>query len=245
MLSAVVLALAMWAPAWAASHSNLEEGLPARVEDAYAVPYGDRQVQGLLRYDEARDHKALVTLEPRVEYGLAPGAQVRLASPLILGTGDKTGSGDVILDGLYNFNMESRVVPAMALSTRLDLPTGRSSRSTMTTVMFIATKTPWKDSANRFHLNLAWENNPDPGPLGRKNGYLGLIGYSRPVGASSVFVADFFRERQVRDRFTANVVEIGFRYMITPLFVISTGGGADIVDRESVIRGLVGFEYSF
>jgi hypothetical protein len=102
-------------PAQAADHVNLEEEIPVQVEDAYPIPCRGREFQGLLRY-ERTDDKDRFRFEPRLELGIAPNWQARLSAPFLLGSADKTGSGDVRLEAFYNFNMESLRLPAFALA---------------------------------------------------------------------------------------------------------------------------------
>lgn len=89
-----------------ADHLNLEEGLPTRVEDAYPLPFRDREVQASFRYDRRRENKDLFALSPRIEVGALPNLQAAIAVPFLFGSAATAGSGDVDLDVLYNFNTE-------------------------------------------------------------------------------------------------------------------------------------------
>jgi hypothetical protein len=151
------------APVQAADHLNLEEGLPVQeeglpvqVEDAYPIPYRGREFQGLFRYERTGDHKDRFVLDPRLELGFAPNWEAKLSVPFLLGSADKTGSGDIGLEALYNLNAESLRLPAFTLSARADFPTGRDSAGVDTTLKFITTKTLGNSSLlQRLHLNLS------------------------------------------------------------------------------------------
>jgi hypothetical protein len=230
--------------AGAADHYNLEEGLPVQVVDAYPIAYGGREVLGRVQYDQTPAGKDLVILEPRLEYGFAPNAQAELSVPFRVGTGNKAGSGDIVLGALYNFNTESLSVPAFSLAARADFPSGRDSRGIDTTLKFIATKTLGTRSMQRLHLNLAWTHNAAPEAGERQDGYLAILGFSRPLTADTLAVVDFVREHEVRGKETSNFLELGLRRQLTPLAVITFGGGADVSEEASVFRGVIGFQYS-
>ncbi len=241
-----LLGLLAWAaPAPASDHANLEEGLPTRLTDAYPIPYRGRELQGLFRYEQTKDGHNLFRLEPRLEYGLAPNAQATLSVPLLLGGADKSGSGDIALEALYNLNQESLHVPAFALAARAEFPTGRASRGYDTTLTAVASKLVGRSVYQQLSVNLAWLHKTDPDPTERGDGYLLVFGYARALGADNLFIIDYVRERRVSERTTSNIVEVGLRTQLSPLTTLSGGGGADIVDRRSVIRGVIAVQRSF
>jgi hypothetical protein len=146
--------------AHAADHTNLEEGLPTEVEDAYPIAYKGRELQVQARYERTAAGKNRLVLDPRLEYGFARNWQARINVPFRLGSADKTGSGDIGLEAFYNFNTESLSTPVFAVSARADLPTGKDSRGVDTQFKFIATKTLGAGSRlQRLHLNLIYRHN--------------------------------------------------------------------------------------
>ncbi len=56
---------------FAADHTNLEENIPTQVEDAYPLPYLNREVQAFGRYEQDREGRDLFRWEPRMEIGFA------------------------------------------------------------------------------------------------------------------------------------------------------------------------------
>jgi hypothetical protein len=111
--------------AQAADHLNLEAGLPTQIEDAYPIAYRGREIQSAFRYDRTRGHENRLLLEPRLEYGLAPNTEVGVSAPFYVGNADRTGSGDVHVEALYNFNTEGLVLPAFALQVAGEIPDGQ------------------------------------------------------------------------------------------------------------------------
>lgn len=56
----------------AADHTNLEEGLPVEVEDAYPTAFMNRELQGFVRYERADEAKTSLPFSPALNTG-SPG----------------------------------------------------------------------------------------------------------------------------------------------------------------------------
>ncbi|KXK00578.1 MAG: hypothetical protein UZ03_NOB001002743 [Nitrospira sp. OLB3] len=162
------------------------------------------------------------------------------------GNGDRTGSRNLIAEAMYNFNQESQLRPAIALSGRLDVPTGLSSTGLDTHARFLATKTiPYTSLFQRVHVNVSWVRNSDPMSDERQNRYIAIVGYSARVARATVFVADYVREQQRRKGYDSNIVELGIRQIINPLTVLALGVGAGIAEDSPEMRVTIGLQYSF
>ena len=228
----------------AADHLNIDEGLPAEVEDAYPIALRGREFQTALRYERTDDHEDRFVIDPRLEVGFAPNWEGKLSVPVYAGSADRTDSGNVGLETLYNFNTEGLVLPAFALSARADLPTGQEAAGIDTTLKFIATRTLFKSLPDRVHLNVAWKHNAGARSEQRRDLYRIIIGYSRPLDADTVLVADFVREQEMERKHEANIFEVGLRRQITPLTVIAAGVGAGVGDESPDFRALLGLQRS-
>lgn len=238
--------LGLMPQAHAADHTNLEEGLPTEIEDAYPTAYGNRELQLQGRYERTEDGKNRFVLDPRLEYGFARNWQAKIAVPFRLGNADQTGSGDVGVELFYNFNTESLKVPAIAVSARADLPTGKDSRGVDTTYKFIATKTLGAGAKlQRLHLNLIYRNNAKAQASERSNRYGAVLGYSQRLNADTVGVLDFVREQEREKGKTSNVLELGLRRQMTPLRVLALGIGAGIGDDSPRFRLTAALQQSF
>jgi hypothetical protein len=245
--SPALLALVIGLPfaASAADHINLEEGLPTRVEDAYPTAFRNREVQGIFSYDRTREDQNRVTLEPRLEFGIAPNTELRLGAPFFVGNADRTGSGDLDISALYNFNIEGLVLPAFAVEGEAEIPTGKDSRGFDTTLKFIATKSISKTGLDRIHVNIGWTHNAGRERDERDHRYLAILGYSRRLTADTVFVTDFIREQERIRGENSNIIEFGIRWQLTPRAVISFGAGAGLGEESPQERATVGFQRSF
>lgn len=248
-LSLIISAPGIAFTAHAADHTNLDEGLPVTIEDAFPIPYRQHEVQALGQYDRVRDDPKgndLFTLEPRFEAGLFRNFQASLGVPYRLGNASERDSGDVNIEGLYNFNAETLDLPAFALKAGVGVPFGRDSQGAQTILKGILTKTlgaTW--NSHRVHLNAAWLHKFDRRKEEeRSDGYLIGIGYSQPVASDTVVVADLAREHQIDEDREANLVEAGVRWQLTPLTVVSAGVGAGFLDESPRFRALIGIQHS-
>lgn len=230
----------------AGDHTNLEEGLPTQIEDAYPTAFGNRELQFQGRYERTSNGKNQYVLDPRIELGFARNWQAKIALPFRLGSGDHTGSGDVGLEAFYNFNNESLRLPAFALSARADLPTGRDSHGIDTQFKFIATKSLGASRRlQRLHLNLIYLNNAKPTATERSNRYSGVFGYSQRLNADTVGIVDYVVEQDRDKGTTSDIVEVGLRRQITPLTAFSLGLGAGVTKVSPDFRVTAGVQKSF
>jgi copper chaperone CopZ len=239
------LCAAMVASTFAADHQNLEEGLPVEVEDAYPIAFRGREFQSSFRYERTDGGKDRFVIDPRIEFGFAPNWQGKIAVPVYLGSADRTDSGNIGLEAFYNFNTESLSLPAFALSLRGDLPTGKDSAGVDTTLKGIVTKSITRGGLDRIHLNVAWKHNAGARSGQRDDLYRAILGYSRPLDADTIVIADFVREQEIEEGHEANVFEIGIRRQLTPLMLIAVGLGAGVGDESPPFRATLGLQKSF
>ncbi len=220
--------------------------MPAEVEDAYASDYLVPELHSIVRYERARHGGDSWVLIPRFGYGFARNWHARIAAPFLMGSTDKTGSGDTELEIFHNFLSESLHAPALAWIASADLPTGRNSNGVDTRVKLIATKGLGNDYLlHRLHLNLSWLHNAGRVVNERKDRYSAILGYSHLLPNDTVLVADVVREQELENGKTDNVVEAGIRRMLTTGSVLSLGFGAGIGHDSPAFRVTMGFQYSF
>lgn len=233
-------------PSFAADHTNLEEGLPTEVEDAYPIPYGGLELQTLLRYDRFDGNEGSFRIEPRLEYGFAPNWQTRLTLPLNLGSAEDDDFGDIGVEVFYNFNAESLSLPAFAVSLSADFPTGNDSQGVDPTLKFIATKTLGAGTGfDRLHLNLAYSLNDRPLDGERDDSWQAILGYSRRLSPETIFVADVVAEQEKDEGEEMYLLEAGIRHQVNPLTVLSIGGGAGLAEDSPDFRIVFGWQQSF
>jgi hypothetical protein len=198
-------------PSYAADHYNLEEGLPVQVEDALPTAYRNREVQGLIRWDHTKEGEERLRLEPRFEIGLWRNLEAEVAVPFNYGSAvDDKGIGDVEVSALYNFNQETLLYPALAISGAAIFPTSDEGEGVDTRAKFIATKSICRSALfHRLHLNVVWNHNTDALPDERDDYYSAIIGYDRAITADAFLILDLVREQQKEKDQTYNLLEAG------------------------------------
>ena len=252
--------LALPLSARAADHTNLDENLPVRLEDAYAIPYDSIEAQGYFSYARNRLGRAgrgtrgsdAFTFSPQVEVGAYRNFQFSLAAPYRLGNASETKQGDVVGQGLYNFNSEGVTVPALSLGLGVDQPYGYQSGGTESSVKFVATKSIGSFGTDyvprRLDLNAIWYHNYDPLTLAdtreRRDRYLVGLAYSQPVSNDAVLVGDVYREQLRERRQAQDIAQVGVRYQLDPQTVLSGSVGTGFADHSPAFVGLVGFQHT-
>ncbi|HET6245164.1 MAG: hypothetical protein H0V01_06560 [Bacteroidetes bacterium] len=232
---------------------NLEEGFAAEVEDAYATGYGNREMQTLFRYDFTAKAEDLVLLSPVLEYGLFPNTEVSVSVPIRMGSGDRIGSGNIKLEGFYNFNSEGILMPAFAAVFIGEIPTGFNSSGFDYGLKFIITKTI-SNKLDRLHINFRYFINSDPevepangvGPQKERSAMIrAVIGYSGRFGPTTVLVADYVYDQQRLLEKESHIIEAGLRRQFTPAMVISLGLGVGVGPNSPQFRGILGIQHVF
>lgn len=232
---------------------NLESGIGTQLEDAYATAFRNRELQTFVRYDRTAEGKSLVLLNPALEFGPFRNTQVSVAVPIRLGTADRMGSGDIQVAGLYNFNAEGLVMPAIGLGATVNVPTGLESAGLDYTLRFAATKTFLKSYPSRIHVNVRYTHNVQPTTTGegtrmmreRSDYWMAIIGYSGRITPTTLLVADFVREELRMQGQTASTIELALRRQINPRLVLSLGGGVGVANEAPTARGNFGFQQAF
>jgi hypothetical protein len=146
-------------------YRNLDEGRPARVEDAF--PVERYAFEFLTSYALEREPGGGIVhaFVPELEYGIVLNGEVGITAPVgMLDEGGVTRAG---LSGLrafalYNFNTESAALPALALRVDVRLPAGSfAGGETRVSLKGIATRS-W--GRQRIHVNGAYTLGPDATP---------------------------------------------------------------------------------
>jgi hypothetical protein len=225
-------------------YRNLDGGRPVAVEDAY--PIERHAFELLVPYSYAREaggeHVSLFPLE--VEYGAFDNAEIGLEAPVAgvdAGPGADTDWGLAGLGAfaLYNFNTESRTLPAFAVRGDLSLPVGSlAGDAARVGLTAIATRS-WGRS--RFHFNATRSFGSEDG-LGAvetlpRSSY-GLAVDRTLFRQSILLVGGVTVSHAVRDARTEVTAGVGGRYQLSPTLVVDAG-----VSRR--LRADVGPDFAF
>jgi Putative MetA-pathway of phenol degradation len=231
MLSLMLSAAAVTG-AFAIDHTNLDEGRPLRLEDAYPIAHGEIAIETGLGVTLPRRGNDRVLFPVELLYGAWPNLQLSIGTLLSTdprGIDDRPKSGDLRLGALYNFNQETITVPALAIKVGLDAPTGVGAHGVAVEVKGIVTKSIERLSV---HLNTGYEFLTASRDSERDGRYKLAFGASYPVGAPqftrATLVGDVFAEQAIwRGDPTTLGTEVGVRYQLTPRLVWDSGVGTE------------------
>lgn len=236
----------------AADHRNLEEDNPITVEDAFVIAFRSIEQQPVFRYERGGERGEVFTLEPELKWGLMKNAQVEVAAPFFIGPGERKGSGSIKVEGLYNFNLETALVPATALRLGLELPSGKDASGVDSTVKGIVTK---GFARGRVHLNAGFSNIGDPGLLERAWIYQVVVGADHPadfgllpiaVGLDNLVMVDVVVQRAALVGGDPLVLgEAGLRHQVNPWTLLTFGLGLGIAGQAPDVQATVGYQYTF
>jgi len=207
-------------------YRNLDDDRPVVTEDAYPVERYAFELLAPYRF-EAVAGGQLHTAVPEAEYGLARNAQVGVKVPLAAvdeGTGTDWGLAGLRVFGLYNFNTESRWLPALSLRADASLPVGSlAGDGSRVAIKAIATRT-W--GPMRAHLNASRGLGSEDAlavaePLNRWNASLAV---DRTFFRSSILlIGEIAVSQAVRDAPTAVNASLGGRWQWRPTLVLDAG----------------------
>jgi len=232
LLTPVLLVVMTAGPVHAVDHSNLDEGRPLRLDDAYSIADGELalEVGGGFALPRRGSNRGVFPGE--VLYGAYPNLQLAVGTTFSTDPhdiDDRRKSGDLHFTGLYNFNQETIGLPAFALKLGLDTPTGIDGHGYAVEFKGIVTKSIERLS---LHLNAGYEFFTGTSRAERDGRYKLALGASYPVGAPRftrlTLVGDLFAEQSPRHGEPTSLgIEVGVRYQLTPRMVWDVGMGTE------------------
>ncbi len=218
--------------AFAIDHTNLDEGRPLRLDDAYSIADGEIAIETGAGLTLSRRGPNRGVFPAEILYGAYPNLQLGIGTSFSTDPHDiedRPKSGDLRLSGLYNFNQEAIELPAVAVKVGIDAPTGIDARGFAIELKGIVTKSIDRLS---LHLNAGYELITSTRRDERDGRYRLALGASYPIGAPrftrATLVADFFADRAARRGEPATVgAELGLRYQLSPRIVWDVGIGTE------------------
>ncbi len=240
---AIVLAAAAGL-AQAASLEALSEGAPITIDDAETVGIKSLQINVPADFSRLDSGDNQTRLTPELEYGLAQDVQVAVGVPLLFGSADRAGSGNLRTAAKWKFLNEYGWRPAVAAEVVVIAPSGKDSEGVDTALKLLATKSLGGRVTHRMHANLIVEHNANAAPAERANRQIAVIGYDRRMTPELMVVTDLVyaqgRERGEADR----LVEFGARYRVAS-DVLGFGLGRGLGSSQTDWRLLVSYQHSF
>ncbi len=225
---------------------SISSDLPLRFEDAEPTGYRRLQVQFATIYDRTHDGRDRYRFEPQLKYGVAPQVDVHVLSPLLGGNDGRTGSGDLQVNGQWEFLLErpGSPWPALAVQGQLELPTGRDAAGVDPSVKFIATKTiSAAYGHDELHVNVNYAYDAGPAGGDRRSTLFALLGYSRRLTDRTVLVADYVWEQRSRRDEDWHRLEAGLVYELSEHLRVAAGVGTGLGGDAPSVSGTVGVNY--
>ena len=208
-------------------YRNLDDDRPVVTEDAYPVERYAFELLAPYRFESEAGGTQLHIAVPEVEYGLARNTQVGLKLPLAAadqGTETDWGLAGLRVFGLYNFNTESRWLPALALRADATFPVGSlAGEGSRFALKAIATRS-W--GRMRAHLNVGRGFGSEDAlsvaeALNRWNASLAV---DRTFFRSSILlIGEVAVSQAVQDAPTGVNASLGGRWQWTPTLVLDAG----------------------
>jgi hypothetical protein len=208
-------------------YRNLDDDRPVVTEDAYPVERYAFELLAPYRFEAEGGGTELHTTVPEAAYGLARNTQVGIKLPLAAvddATGTDWGLAGLRVFGLYNFNTESRWLPALSLRADASFPVGSlAGDGSRFAIKAIATRS-W--GRMRAHLNVSRGFGSEDAlsiaePLNRWDASLAI---DRTFFRSSILlIGEVAFSQAVQDAPTAVNASLGGRWQWTPTLVLDTG----------------------
>jgi len=234
------------APALAADHRNLEENHPTRIEDAYPIAYRSLELQSRVGFEKNGEFGDNVGLaEAELKWGALENAHLVFGLPLQFGSEvEPDRNGDINLEALYNFNVETQSLPALSIKTEVLLPLGTDSQGVGFELMGIATK-GW--GQNRFHVNAGYHRNSGADAGERSDLYRVGVAFDRPLDLDHLLVMDFFVDQsELKGDDPAYSFVVGVRRQLNPWTVINLGLGHAFGSRLAPdFTATLGLQFNF
>lgn len=240
VIAATAMAAALPA-AQAVDVGSISEGAPLRIDDAGTSDPGTLELVAPFDISRKDSGDESFGFTPKLKYGLAKDWEVSLSMPLLAGSADRTGSGDLRAAAKWNFLEEQGNRPALAAEVALIAPTGRGSDGLDAELQLLATKTLPGATSHHVHLNASFLRNSQPDGEERRRRNAFVVGYDRRLASDLLGVADFVyahdRERGGSDR----LLEVGARYRLRNSDVVALGVGLGVGSSETDWR--IGLSY--
>ena len=222
------LALLSGAPAQAQiDYRNLDDDRPTRVEDAYPVERFAFEALLPYRVESQPGSVTIHSVVPELAYGVLRNSQIGLKLPFAVEDtpdGTRHGLSGLLAFALYNFNTESRALPALSLRVDGAFPVG-SLAGDKTRIAFkaIATRSFGK---NRIHLNGAYAVGADGASAaaeGLPRWWAGAAIDRTLFRQSTLLVGEVYVLQAEQGEETEVNASLGMRYQWTPTTVFDVG----------------------
>lgn len=230
-------------------YRNLDDDRPVLVEDAYPVERYAFELLAPYRLERGRNGSTLHAFVPELAFGILRNAQLGFKVPLVAErTAGATswGVSGLRVFGLYNFNTESRMLPALSLRSDGYFPVGSAGGDvTRGEIKLIATRS-WGHS--RVHVNGAYGFGTDGVSAAVESAsrwWYGVAVDRTLFRQSTLLVAEVTVRRPSDGVPTEVAASIGLRRQWTPTTVVDLGIRRRLSDTGPEIGFTFGLSHAF
>lgn len=251
-VAAAVLAATILAPRVILAqidYRNLDDDRPTLIEDAYPIERYAFEFLAPWRYRRDHGGGSVHAFTPEIEYGLLRNAQLGLKLPIAGATnGDHRdwGVSGLRLFALYNFNTESRWLPAVSIRSDILLPLGSlAGEGTRVSLKGIATRSFGR---NRLHLNGAYTFGRDrpQAAADPANKWWAGAALDRTLFRQSVLLVGEVYALRAANALPVEVnASVGLRYQLTPYLVGDVGVARRLRANGPDYEMTLGFSHAF
>lgn len=247
LTSAVWLgAAAAFAPsALAGDHTNLDEHLPVTFTDARPIGYLAGESQGMFRFQRESTGENVLHAVPRLEFGFPRNAQISVSVPGKWKLShERPELGRIAGEVFYNLNQQTLTLPMVAIAAAVEAPTEKNTAGWDPEARLFLTKNiPGSSYYHAIHLNGAYQWNVARLAEERAGRYRFSVGYSFRLATSLLGLAGFTREQRMLYRWHENHAEVGVRFQVNHLLVLSFGGSVGIGEQSPLMRFVFGIQH--
>jgi hypothetical protein len=236
---------------------NTDRGRPVQIEDAYVTErYAFELKLAPVRLERTRGGTYNWGLEPEIALGILPRTQIEIGLPLAFveqGGQRRSGIAGIDLSAMYNLNVETEGLPALAIRGDVLAPVGNLAPDrAYSSLTGMATRTlRWA----RFHVNGQYTFGATPSTTPSTVGP-GAIEVSRWLGgaaidkafplSSTLITAEFYgRKPVVSSEEVEYTVGAGTRFQVSPTLALDAGFGRRLNGAEQGWYVTFGSAYAF
>ncbi len=222
-----------------ADYRNLDPGRPIAVEDAQPLEFRAFEIQsGIPLFVRERRGDWFFGFESDLKWGIRKDTQIGYSSEFVVARNagnTVVTSRDSQIHLLYNFNQETRQLPAIALRPELVIGEGGlGSQHEHGALKLIVSKTLHR---NRLHFNGSYTVGPTEAP-GRGgelvNRFFYGAAYERTLPLKFVvLLADLYARKPIDHARTQVVFDLGTRVQLTPRWVLDAGLSSGVLRRSA------------
>jgi hypothetical protein len=210
-----------------ADYRNLDRERPVATEDAYPVERHAFELVVPFRSERERAGDRLHLLPLEIEYGIFDNAQIGVSLPLAVDDPNESdsewGLAGLSLLGLYNFNTEGPVLPALSLAADMALPVGSLAGDEPRFGLRVIATRSWGLTRVHFNAVRSFGSEDQLGVEFAPRWSYGLAVDRTLFRSSVLLVGELLTRRATQEAASEVNAAAGLRYQLSPTLVLDAG----------------------